>query len=90
MDWYLYSPLTYFAKLLQMIDIFINKENFLVKHGTKHVGKRNARDRFYLHGLTLILAWINNHIHYNVRNEITYAFPNFNGTTIEVWEWIYK
>ena len=21
-------------------------------------------------------------------NEITYAFPNFNGATVEVWEWI--
>ena len=23
-----------------------------------------------------------------VRDEITYAFPNFNGGTVEVWEWI--
>ena len=23
-----------------------------------------------------------------VRDEITYPFPNFNGATVEVWEWI--
>ena len=31
---------------------------------------------------------INNCIHYTVWDEITYPFPNFNGDTIEVWEWI--
>ena len=23
-----------------------------------------------------------------MQDEITYPFPNFNGTTVEVWEWI--
>ena len=32
-------------------------------------------------------AWISNHIYYKVWNEITNPFPNFNGETIEVWEW---
>ena len=35
-----------------------------------------------------IAAWISNYIHYKVWDEITYAFPNFNSCTIEVWEWI--
>ena len=39
---------------------------------------------FYLHGLTLIPAWICNYIHYNVWDEITYPFLNFNGATVEV------
>ena len=39
-------------------------------------------------GLTLIPAWISNYIHYKVWGEITYPFPNFNGATVEVWEWI--
>ena len=43
---------------------------------------------FYQHGLSLIPALTSNHIHYNVWDEITYPFPNFNGTTVEVWEWI--
>ena len=40
-------------------------------------------------GLTIISAWISsNHIHYKVCDEIIYPFPNFNGVTVEVWEWI--
>ena len=35
-------------------------------------------------GLTLIPAWISNYIHYNVWDEITYPFLNFNGATVEV------
>ena len=42
---------------------------------------------FYKHGLTLIPAWISNYINYKVWDEITYPFPNFNGVTVEVWEW---
>ena len=30
-------------------------------------------------------AWINNYIQYKVWFEITYPFPNFNGTAFEVW-----
>ena len=26
-----------------------------------------------------------NYVHHNVWDEITYPFPNLNGTTIEVW-----
>ena len=43
---------------------------------------------FYWHDLTLILAWMNNYILYNMWNDITYPLTNFNGATIEVWEWI--
>ena len=28
-------------------------------------------------------TWINNYIHYNVWDEITYPFLNFNGATVE-------
>ena len=30
-----------------------------------------------------------NYIYYKVWDEITYPFPNFNGTAVEVWEWIW-
>ena len=33
---------------------------------------------------SLIPAWISNYTHYNVWDEITYAFLNFNGATVEV------
>ena len=49
----------------------------------------------YHHG-PLLLTWFNfnpqigiiNNIHYQTWDEITCPFPNFNGCTVEVWEWI--
>ena len=43
---------------------------------------------FYLSLNVLIPAWINNLMPSEVLFEITYLFPNFNGCTVEVWEWI--
>ena len=40
------------------------------------------------HDLTLITKWIGDYIHYNIWDVITYPFPNFNGATVEVWDWI--
>ena len=42
----------------------------------------------FWHGLTLIPLCKSNCIHYELWDEITYPFPNFNGCTVEVWEWI--
>ena len=37
------------------------------------------------------MAWISNHMPNEVlEDEITYALPNFNGTAVEVWEWVYS
>ena len=62
------------------------------QQGTKNVSYTtqdiNCLGPFYWHGLTLILAWINNDIHCKVWDEITHPFPNFNGVAVEVWEWI--
>ena len=44
----------------------------------------DTRAPFYYYGLTLITAWISNHIHYKLWDEITYPFINFNGATVEV------
>ena len=38
--------------------------------------------------MTLIPAWISNHVSGKVWDEITFPFPNFNGCTVEVWKWI--
>ena len=35
-----------------------------------------------------ISEWISNHIHNKAWDEMDYPFPNFNGTTVEVWELI--
>ena len=38
----------------------------------------------YFYGLTVIPAWISNHMPCNVWDEITYPFLNFNRCTVEV------
>ena len=43
---------------------------------------------FYQDRPTIIPAWICNNIPYKWWDGITYAFPNFNGCTVEVLEWI--
>ena len=48
----------------------------------------DTRAPLYYHGLTLISAWISNYIYYKLWGEITYPFLNFNGCTVEVYEWI--
>ena len=47
-----------------------------------------CNDSFYIHGITLILAWIDDYIHWKMWHEIIHPFPNFNGGTVEYWEWI--
>ena len=59
-----------------------NTENILLVS----VKEKFSWGPFYYLGLTLIQAMISNHIHYSVWDEITYAFPNFNGGIVEVWE----
>ena len=55
---------------------------------SKRTGSLHASSPFYKHGLTLIPAWISDHILSKVWDEIIYSFSNFNGCTVEVWEWI--
>ena len=43
---------------------------------------------FFVEVVSSVAWWISNNIHYKVWGEITYPFVNFNGRTIEVWEWI--
>ena len=43
---------------------------------------------FYLHGFSWISAWLSNHMPSKVWGETIHLFPNFNGATIEVEEWI--
>ena len=59
-----------------------------VKEGCRGTGKLMRWSPFYWHGLTLISAWISNHMPNKSRDEITYPFANFNGATVEVWEWL--
>ena len=38
--------------------------------------------------LFIILAWMRNYLHWKVWDEFTSTFPSFNGSTVELWEWI--
>ena len=42
-------------------------------------------DPLYKHEFS---AWINNHIHQKLFDEITYPFPIFNGAVVDICEWI--
>ena len=48
---------------------------------------RIERGPFHKYRLSLIPAWLSNHMPSKVWNEITYPFSNFNSCT-ELWEWI--
>ena len=43
---------------------------------------------FYPYWLTLISTWISNHMPSEMRDQITYPFPNFKGCTVEICEWM--
>ena len=43
---------------------------------------------FYCHGLTLIPAWISNHMPNEAWDAFAYPFQNLNGCAIEIWQWI--
>ena len=45
-------------------------------------------DPLYKHVLTSIPAYIGAHNSSKVRDEISHPFPDFNGATVAVWEWI--
>ena len=69
----------------------INMFQWSLHHFFYPMNPRSSSDcsgPFYQHDLTLTPAWISNHIHYKMWDEITYPFPNFNSCTVEVWEWI--
>ena len=55
-----------------------------IVHEMNMWSEANIRGTFHKRRLTLIPAWISNYTHYNVWDEITYSFLNFNGATVEV------
>ena len=68
--------------LMDTSDLFI--ENLQAHSYYHHMEINYPSSPFYKRGLTLIPAWISNYTHYNVWDEITYPFLNFNGETVEV------
>ena len=60
----------------------------LNSQNTHESRKLDAMGLLNSHGWTWIPAWISNHTPNGLWGEIGYPFPNFNGETIEFWEWI--
>ena len=51
--------------------------------------KHNSRPLLLTeHGLTLIPAYISNHMSSKPWDEIIYPFPIFNGCIVRIWEWV--
>ena len=48
---------------------------------------QDLRTMILTHG-NIISVWISNHMLHEVWNDITYPFPNFNGCTVEIWQFI--
>ena len=61
-----------------------HQRRFLKRVAITWQQKEDTSSPFYLHGLTLIPAWISNYMPRKVCDEITYPFLNFNGATVEV------
>ena len=64
----------------------VNLNHYLIVSQAADLDAGTNRGPFYLNGLTLILRWII--LHYTMPEGITYPFPNLNGCTVQVWEWI--
>ena len=68
------------APQIQVVDHIFNSQK---------IPSNTPRSHIYQHGLiTFIPACISDNIHNKVWDKITYPFPNFNGCTVEVWEWM--
>ena len=50
--------------------------------------RKNNKGHLWLIRINLIRAWISNHLRSWVWGGVIYLFPNVNGCTDEVWEWM--
>ena len=66
---------------LHLIYYAWSKQKHKVSHCVLIDSVRHSSGPFYS-------IWVSNYIHYKMWDEITYIFPNYNGLTVEVWEWI--
>ena len=67
---------------------FSNPHPWAASHGVSRSDMLPSRGPFHWNGLILIPIWISNYIHSKVWDDFFYPFPNFNGCTVEIWEWI--
>ena len=59
----------------------------LINKGDSRWPKNLRREHCNFVVRTVPAVGISNYFHFSMWGEITYSFPNFNGTTVEVWAW---
>ena len=79
----LFKNVNIFSRHLQRIDLMIGFTLYL-----PHFRGLTACGPLLLTGVNIIPEWITNCIHYKMWGEITYSSRNFNGATVDVWDWI--
>ena len=78
-----YNQLVY--KPYRKHNLFWKTSRFRVYTGASKPHNRYSATKNHLF---LIAAWVSYHMPSKVWDEVTYPFQNFNGCTVEVWEWI--
>ena len=91
-----YQALSLTLKIHQIRGIFSLITALFVQIHLRVQSKENNKTRyywptwgpFYWHVLNFCSTRIGNHMSSKIWGEITYPFPNCNGCTLEIWEWI--
>ena len=75
-----------FLYCMQAVFLKLTKSSLRMRNA-KDFKECSGQDSLYKHGLPFIPPWISNDMSSKVWDEITYLYPNLNGSTVEVWEW---
>ena len=85
--YFYYQIVSHFVKDIGMNNIWMAKycdASLMWRKGKCHEATNHHPDPFYLDGLTLIPAWINNYSHCTAWGEIIHSFLNINGAVMTV------
>ena len=74
---------------MKQILFYLRHKSWLLTYLISYFRSHDVLGIFYEHKLTLNSSWVSNHMPSKyVWDEITFPFPIFSGSTVEVWEWI--
>ena len=82
----------YVCFLVSLVISDVNSSDDAIPSNWWHLDRSSGTMSYIINDLRpqrpLSLTWMSNHMLSKVWGEITYPFPNFNGCTVEVWEWL--